>query len=171
MLHAIQVLVPSLNKMRPDSRRHLALVLNKDDNTIKFYIDGVLAATQSSEVRVCVFVCVCTHRYVCLCTHIFRTSMCVYVNIFFAMCVTHTHTHTYICIHVYTHTHTYTHSHTHTHTHTGAQRWGLDPWCARWRCGQAWLPHEYLTCLHRSRAPGSRREPIHGSRAGLIFLL
>jgi len=117
MLHAIQVLVPSLNKMRPDSRRHLALVLNKDDNTIKFYIDGVLAATQSSEVRVCVFVCVCTHRYVCLCTHIFRTSMCVYVNIFFAMCVTHTHTHTYICIHVYTHTHTYTHSHTHTHTH------------------------------------------------------
>jgi hypothetical protein len=43
------VLVPSLNKMRPDSRRHLALVLNKDDNTVKFYVDGVLAGTQSSE--------------------------------------------------------------------------------------------------------------------------
>jgi len=43
------VLKPSLNKMRPNTRRHLALVLNKDDNTIKFYIDGVLAETKSSE--------------------------------------------------------------------------------------------------------------------------
>jgi len=43
------VLAPSLNKMRPNTRRHLALVLNKDDNTIKFYIDGVLAETKSSE--------------------------------------------------------------------------------------------------------------------------
>jgi hypothetical protein len=43
------VLEPSLNKMRPNTRRHLALVLNKDDNTIKFYIDGVLAETKSSE--------------------------------------------------------------------------------------------------------------------------
>jgi hypothetical protein len=35
--------------MRPNTRRHLALVLNKDDNTIKFFIDGVLAETKSSE--------------------------------------------------------------------------------------------------------------------------
>ena len=35
--------------MRPNTRRHLALVLNKDDNTIKFYIDGVLAESKSSE--------------------------------------------------------------------------------------------------------------------------
>jgi hypothetical protein len=43
------VLAPSLNKMRPNTRRHLALVLNKDDDTIKFYIDGVLAETKTSQ--------------------------------------------------------------------------------------------------------------------------
>jgi hypothetical protein len=32
-----------------NSRRHLALVLNKDDDTIKFYLDGELAGTLSSE--------------------------------------------------------------------------------------------------------------------------
>ena len=43
------VLGPSLNNMRSNTRRHLALVLNQDDNTIKFYLDGVLAETKSSE--------------------------------------------------------------------------------------------------------------------------
>ena len=32
-----------------NSRRHLALVLNKDDDTIKFSLDGELAGTLSSE--------------------------------------------------------------------------------------------------------------------------
>jgi hypothetical protein len=35
--------------MYKSSRRHLALVLNKDDDTIKFYLDGELAGTLSSE--------------------------------------------------------------------------------------------------------------------------
>jgi len=43
------ILEPSFTNMRPNSRRHLALVLNKDDNSIKFYLDGVLAETKSSE--------------------------------------------------------------------------------------------------------------------------
>ncbi len=38
-----------LNTMYKNSRRHLALVLNKDDDTIKFYLDGELAGTLSSE--------------------------------------------------------------------------------------------------------------------------
>jgi len=32
------------------TRRHLALVLNHEDNSIKFYLDGDLAETKSSEL-------------------------------------------------------------------------------------------------------------------------
>lgn len=44
------ILEPKLNCMTANTRRHLALVMNKDDNTIKFYIDGTLAKSVSSEL-------------------------------------------------------------------------------------------------------------------------
>ena len=44
------IVEPKLNCMPANSRRHLALVMDKDDNSIKFYIDGTLAKSLSSEL-------------------------------------------------------------------------------------------------------------------------
>ncbi len=44
------ILEPKLNCMASNTRRHLALVMDKDVNSIKFYVDGTLAESLSSEL-------------------------------------------------------------------------------------------------------------------------